>query len=251
MCLILFAYQKHPQYPLIVAANRDEFYERRTRQAQYWLDAPNVLAGRDLEKLGTWMGVTKEGKFAALTNYRNPSEESKSRSRGEIVADFLTEHKLIDEYVSKLEKSRGQYPGYNVLFGTAERMMYYSNVENTSKELPSGIYGLSNHLLDTPWPKVRRGKEQLRQALQNGNLQENLFKILHDQLIAKDEDLPNTGVGLEWERLLSPLFIQSEHYGTRASTVLLVDVNGNVHFTERTFSSRGFEEENKYTIRLN
>lgn len=234
MCLILFAYKKHPKYKLVVAANRDEFYERPTAPAHFWEDQPHILAGRDLSKMGTWMGITKDGRFAALTNYRDSKEmiEGK-RSRGELVADFLKSTAPSASYFKKIAAARRQYPGYNLLAGNPDELYYYSNVEDRMEKLEPGIYGVSNHVLNTEWPKVKRGKEGLAKLIANaeGSLTEKLFLLLQNADPAPDEFLPKTGVSLEWERILSPLFIKSEGYGTRSSTVMLMSEN-DIFFKE-------------------
>ena len=251
MCLILFAYKIHPQCPLIVAANRDEFYRRPTAPIHYWEDYPTILAGRDLEKMGTWMGVTTSGRFAALTNYRNPKEVTTGKqSRGELVADALKYDGDLKEYMQGLAKRQQQYPGYNLLAGDAKELYYYSNIGQELQKLEPGIYGVSNHLLNTEWPKVERGKEGLSQIITGAreNLVEELMLLLQHADPALDESLPNTGVSLEWERLLSPLFIQSEHYGTRSSTVLLLSVK-EMEYVERVFSD-GEVSERSYKVDL-
>ncbi|GLB61483.1 NRDE family protein [Cytobacillus sp. NCCP-133] len=225
MCLILFAYKQHPKYKLVVAANRDEFYGRPTAPAHFWEDQPNLLAGRDLSKMGTWMGITKDGRFAALTNYRDPEDGTQGkRSRGELVADFLKGTAPPAEYLKKTAANRQQYPGFNLLAGNPDKLYYYSNVENRMEKLKPGIYGVSNHVLNTEWPKVKRGKEGLAKLIENPeeNFTEKLFLLLQNADPAPDENLPKTGVSLEWERILSPLFIKSEGYGTRSSTVMLM-----------------------------
>jgi uncharacterized protein with NRDE domain len=251
MCLILLAYKVHPQYPLIVAANRDEFYRRPTAPIHYWEDDPTVLAGRDLEKMGTWMGVTTSGRFAALTNYRNPKEViTGKQSRGELVADALKYNGDLKEYMQGLANRQQQYPGYNLLAGDAKELYYYSNMGQELQKLEPGIYGVSNHLLNTEWPKVKRGKEGLSHIITENreNLIEELMVLLQHADPAPDESLPNTGVSLEWERLLSPLFIQSEHYGTRSSTVLLLSVK-EMEYVERVFSD-GEVSERSYKVDL-
>ncbi|MBG9444575.1 NRDE family protein [Cytobacillus firmus] len=235
MCLILFAYKAHPKYKLIVAANRDEFYERPTAPAHFWEDHPHILAGRDLRKMGTWMGVTKNGRFAALTNYRDPNEVTEGkRSRGDLVGDFLIGSASPADFMNRASEHRSSYPGYNLLTGNLEELFYYSNVEDRVELLQPGIYGVSNHVLDTEWPKVKKGKEGLSALLDNaeGNLTENLFTLLRNADPAPDELLPKTGVSLEWERMLSPLFIKSDGYGTRSSTVLLMSKD-EIFYKER------------------
>lgn len=251
MCLILFAYRVHPEYPILIAANRDEFYKRPTLSANFWDDYPNVLAGRDLEKLGTWMGITRGGRLAALTNYRNPNEQSKSRSRGEIVSRFLTGGWALEEYAQLLHQEREQFPGYNLLFGNEDELFVYSNVSDEVEKLSPGIYGLSNGFLNTPWPKVVKGKERLRYALNyKESLDEQLFQVLADSDRAPDAELPHTGVGQELERMLSPLFIQSSDYGTRTSTILKISINGRVSFKERTFQSNLSYNEQLFEFEL-
>ncbi|PLT33467.1 hypothetical protein CUU64_14020 [Bacillus sp. V5-8f] len=251
MCLILFAYQSHPKYKLIVAANRDEFYKRPTAPVHYWQDHPQILAGRDLEKMGTWMGVTTTGRFAALTNYRNPQEKTEGkRSRGELVANFLKTHEISKDYLKKVKVERDLYPGYNFLAGDANELYYYSNVEDTVKRLDPGIYGVSNHLLNTAWPKVQRGKEGLSQIVGDSveQMTEKLLNLLQNADPFPDELLPNTGVSQEWERILSPLFIKSEGYGTRSSTVVLMS-EGEIYYRERVFVAENSKDQ-EYTIHL-
>ncbi|URT70459.1 NRDE family protein [Cytobacillus firmus] len=235
MCLILFAYKAHPKYKLIVAANRDEFYERPTAPAHFWEDHPHILAGRDLRKMGTWMGITKNGRFAALTNYRDPNEVTEGkRSRGDLVGDFLIGSASPADFMNRASEHRSSYPGYNLLAGNLEELFYYSNVEDRVELLQPGIYGVSNHVLDTEWPKVKKGKEGLSALLDNaeGSLTEELFTLLRNADPAPDELLPKTGVSLEWERMLSPLFIKSDGYGTRSSTVLLMSKD-EIFYKER------------------
>jgi uncharacterized protein with NRDE domain len=251
MCLILFAYHSHPNYPLIVAANRDEFLKRPTAPADYWEDAPHILAGRDLEKMGTWMGITTSGQFAALTNYRDPNEHSEGkRSRGELVADFLKENANPASYMEKLKEKREMYPGFNLLAGNIDELFYYSNIENKVYQLEPGIYGISNHLLNTNWPKVERGREHLVKIIEGGqaNIAQDLLFMLQNADPAPDHLLPKTGVSLEWERILSPLFIKSDGYGTRSSTVLLAS-REEITYKERVFTSEGIKDS-VFTINL-
>jgi len=236
MCLILLAWHAHPDYPLVVAANRDEFLARRTAAADFWQDAPEVLAGRDLEAGGTWLGMTRGGRFAALTNYRDPARiKPGAPSRGELVSRFLRGRQTPGEYFAELELIAARYNGFNLLFGDTESMWCFSNCGEGARRLEPGVYGLSNHLLDTPWPKVARGKSALAIALQALPDEAPLFALLQDDRVAPDQDLPRTGVSLEWERLLSAAFIRSPAYGTRSATVLLRDRHGAVRFVEQTF----------------
>ncbi|WP_210364759.1 NRDE family protein [Bacillus sp. REN3] len=244
MCLILFAYKSHPKYSLIIAANRDEFYHRPTAPAGFWKDEPTILAGRDLEKLGTWMGVTSTGRFAALTNFRDPSEVTEGkRSRGELVADFLRGKDDPRTYLEEAAKKRELYPGYNLLAGDQSQLYYYSNKNGAVHEVQPGIHGVSNHLLDTDWPKVKLGKAGLADTIEKNesSLAENLFDHLANADPAEDHFLPSTGVSLEWERLLSPMFIRSEGYGTRSSTVILMN-DEEIFFKERVFNGAGHSD---------
>lgn len=236
MCLILLAYRSHPDYPLIVAANRDEFLDRPTEPARFWKDHPDLLAGRDGVGGGTWMGITRRGRFAALTNYRDPFASVKNKkSRGLLVRDYLTAEISPRNYLNNLSKHRTSYPGFNLLVGSPRELWYYSNQKNMISSVEPGIHGLSNALLDTPWPKVVKGKERMAACLQKPD-PSCLFELLADEEPAPDEQLPDTGIGLERERLLSPAFIRAPGYGTRSSTVLLVSARGEVNFIERSFA---------------
>jgi len=238
MCLILLAYGQHPRYPLMLAANRDEFYDRPTAAASYWEDAPDLFAGRDLVHGGTWLGITRDGRFAALTNYREPhAERAAAPSRGELVSRFLKSGVGAKDYLEQLRRQGGAYHGFNLVFGCPDALYCYSNRNGQAVRIAPGIHGLSNHLFDTPWPKVVRGKNALAEVAQLADpASEDLFSILADRTRAPDELLPDTGIGLEWERLLSPIFIASERYGTRSSTVLLLDTDRRVTIVERTFN---------------
>lgn len=236
MCLILAAWQAHPDYPLVVAANRDEFFARPTAPAQFWEEAPDVLAGRDLEAGGTWLGVTRRGRFAALTNFRDPARNKPGvPSRGGLVSGFLYGAQSAEEYLRELETVADRYNGFNLMFGGRDGLWCFSNCGEGERKLPPGVYGLSNHLLDTPWPKVARGKSALADALEALPDEGPLFALLSDDSIAPDNALPRTGVSLEWERLLSASFVRSPAYGTRSSTVVLLDRTGKLRFTEQTF----------------
>jgi uncharacterized protein with NRDE domain len=245
ICLILFAYHVHPKYKLIVAANRDEFYQRPTAPAHFWEDEPEILAGRDLEKMGTWMGVTKSGRFAALTNYRDPKEMTAGkRTRGELVSDALKYNGDFIKYMKNLARNNESYPGYNLLASDGDQLYYYSNVGQELKKVTPGIYGVSNHLLNTEWPKVQMGKSGLTEIINNKqtDLVEELFTLLQKTDQAPDEKLPLTGVSLELERMLSPMFIKSENYGTRSSTILLKS-DSEMQYVERVFANNEVKDQ--------
>lgn len=242
MCLALLAYHTHPRYRLILAANRDEFYRRPTAAAAFWEDDPNVLAGRDLEKGGTWLGVTRTGRVALVTNYREGgTSRADARSRGLLVSNYLQSSERPVEYVEKLKPDEREYNGYNLVAGNCDELYYHSNRSRDIRRLREGVYGLSNHLLDTPWPKVRRSKETLFGLLdQDGRaLIDGLFDMLADHSRPEDGQLPDTGIGIQWERLLSAAFIASPDYGTRSSTIVLIDKTGRGAFIERSFGPGG------------
>lgn len=244
MCTLLLAYRTHPRYPLIVAANRDEYYQRPTAQASFWDDAPQIFAGRDLVHGGTWFGVTRAGRVAALTNYRDPADLVRhGPSRGNLVSGFLQAQGGAGEFVARLRREGETYGGYNLVMGEADRLFCYSSKTDHLVRIEPGIHGLSNHLLDTPWPKVVRGKEALGRLLEKEEVApEELFALLADKSHPPDDQLPDTGVGLDMERLLSPVFIESERYGSRCSTVLTVDSAGKATFVERSFECGGVRE---------
>lgn len=251
MCLINFHLQKHPKYKLVIAANRDEFYGRPTDKAHFWPDSPNLLAGRDLLQKGTWLGVTKTGRFAALTNIRDLSLEGKDKkSRGGIVSGFLNDKITAEEYLEGIRKDRNSYAGFNILVGNAEKLFHYNNVHDEISEVTPGTHSLSNDTLNTPWPKVVKGKTNLDSYLmKQDNLEsDKLFDILENAEQATDDLLPNTGVGMELERSLSASFIKTPEYGTRSATVLLIDREDNVTFKERTYKEGVLESEQEFSF---
>lgn len=249
MCLILVARKSHPAYKLIIAANRDEYHDRPTEPAAFWPDRPQLLAGRDLRAGGTWLGITKRGKFAAITNYREGgAKKSSAPSRGNLVHDFLVGQENPSDYIEKVKNEAGFYNGMSLIVGRTEGLFFYSNRDERVRTVRAGIYGLSNHLLDTPWPKVIRGKAMLQRLLakEEDPTPDAVMEILADRSIPEDKDLPDTGVGIEWERVLSPIFVSSPTYGTRCSTVLFMDQANRVTFVEKTF---GLHPEDAKTVR--
>jgi len=238
MCLIVFAWRPdHPQ-PLIVAANRDEFYARPTQPLAQWPHAPGVHAGRDLEAGGTWLGIGANGRFAALTNIRDPGQPASLKSRGELVAGFLTGEMSIDDYLSDVVGRSQEYAGFNLLVGNANELWHFNARNSEAVMLAPGVYGLSNAGLDTPWPKVLKAKAALSEQLDDPQ-PEALLAILSDAQTAPFIELPDTGVGLATETLLSSVFIASPTYGTRASTALIVQADGTRLMVERSFGPYG------------
>ncbi len=238
MCLIVFAWQLLPGIPLVAAANRDEFFDRPAAPASWWEDHPQVYAGRDLQGGGTWMGITREGRFAAITNVRAPSEmRSDAPSRGALVADYLTGKASPQEYIERISPDAHRFNGFNLLVGDNSMLIWYSNRaledERNGKPLAAGIYGLSNGTLDTPWPKVVRTKAQFGSLLCQEAPEGAYFEMLADTTRASDCRLPQTGVGKEWERLLSAVCIESPEYGTRVSTVARLYADGSAALEER------------------
>jgi uncharacterized protein with NRDE domain len=252
VCLIAVAYRVHPDFPLVVAANRDEFYERPTAQAAFWEDQPAILAGRDLECMGTWLGVTRTGRFAAVTNYRDPSDlRTSAESRGTLVSRFLAQDDPAADFIDEVDANAGAYRGFNLLVYDSEELFYYSNRGAVRQRLAPGIYGLSNHLLDTPWPKVRLVRERLGAALAAEPATESLFALMADTSMAPEDELPQTGVGAEREKMLSAARIVSATYGTRCSSVLVQSGSGTVRFAERTYGPEGAELDTAgYEFRL-
>ena len=260
MCLILFAINSHPDYPFVVAANRDEFYARPTKKIEWWSDYSHVLGARDQADVlglpGTALGLSQKGKFSAITNIRAPSEKNPDlRTRGELTAKFLSQSKPIHEFITDHQKSFLQYNGFNLLLGdlsnvarpeffwVSNRLLVGDKIRQRKTINPTaisaGLYGLSNAMLDTPWPKVRSGVAQFAQALarDSGKFNQDAmyFNLLADNNNFSDQVLPSTGVSQEWEKALAPIFIQTEHYGTRSSTLLRVRKDGMFQMIERSF----------------
>ena len=242
MCLVLVVWRTHPQYPCLVAANRDEFHARPTAAAAWWPDHSQILAGRDLEAGGTWLGMTRTGRFAALTNYRDPEQrQTQAPSRGALVTYMLESGVSVAEGLAYLRAEGPDYNGFNMIFSDGERLGIFESTRGAGRELGPGIYGLSNHLLDTPWPKVQKAKSRLQAALSNITDTAPLLALLRDDRPAPDAQLPQTGVSVEWERLLSSAFVRAQDYGTRCSTIIRIEAQGRAHFEEWSWSPIGAE----------
>jgi uncharacterized protein with NRDE domain len=240
MCLILWAKDCHPKFKLVLMANRDEFYNRPTSPAAFWSDQPSILAGKDELQGGTWMGLTTDGRFAALTNYRDPSNHNPhAPSRGHLVQNYLESRIYADQYMQTLLEGELAYNGFNLLAGTYDKLFCISSREKIIREIDRGVHGLSNSFLDVPWPKVTRGKQALIDIVQYPKIDvDDLFAIMADKELPCDHELPCTGMNLEWERILAPLYVESSDYcyGTRSTTIVLMDNQDKVQFWERSFT---------------
>jgi uncharacterized protein with NRDE domain len=252
MCLILIAWQAREDYSMVVAANRDEFHVRPTSGAGFWSDIPQILAGRDLEAMGTWLGVTRGGRFAAVTNVRVPLDAGTgSRSRGLLAREFLESDEAAVAYALRVEEQASAYRAFNLLLGDGRELWWLSNRASSPRRLEPGIYGLSNDVLDAPWPKVIRGKAHLGRIMSAAPAIEPLLELLDDTSVPTDDQLPDTGVGIERERLLAAARIVSPEYGTRCSSALVLGRDGRLQFAERAFDARGAQTETlRYDLRL-
>jgi len=242
MCLILFAWQAHPRYPLVVAANRDEFHDRPTAAAAFWEETPDIMAGRDLQAGGTWLGISRNGRFAAISNYREPLYKASEleNSRGHLVRDFLLDNSAPESYAEHLQIRGNVYRGFNILIGDPDALFYVSNRKNRPVKVDPGHHGLSNHLLNTDWPKVRNGRSRLNSVLKDEQVDpEALLELLADRSTRSATSLSTEELQSEPERMNKRIFIDSPVYGTRSSTVLLVDNNGEMTFVERQFHTDG------------
>lgn len=240
MCLIVIAWKARDDLPLIVAANRDEWRDRPAVAAHWWKDAPDLFAGRDLKAGGTWMGVTRSGRFAAVTNFRDPSDRrTTALSRGGLVSTFLLGRESPGTFLEGLRQQVSRYNGFNLVVGDGDELWYFGSREALPRAIEPGVHGLSNHLLDEPWPKVVRGRMAMEAALLDADPSLALFEMLSDGQGAPDAALPNTGVGIAWERRLASALITGEDYGTRCSTVISCSRGGEVRVEERTRGADG------------
>jgi len=252
LCLIVLAWRARADLALVVAANRDEWRDRPAEPAHWWPDIPSLLAGRDVRAGGTWMGVTREGRFAAVTNFRDPTERrSGARSRGELVSAFLSGRAQPEAFLTQVLERAPEYNAFNLLAGDREGLWYLASREARVRPVPPGVHGLSNHVLDEPWPKVVRARRAMEASLGEPDPVPRLFEVLSDAGEAPDNELPETGVGVDWERRLSAALITGKDYGTRASTVLSISAAGEVSFEERSRGPNGAEEaRSRHDFRL-
>lgn len=237
MCLIVFSYKSNPSYPFVLATNRDEFYGRPTQAAHIWQTSPKIIAGKDKEAGGTWLGVSETGRFAALTNHRKMDDvKEDTTSRGIIVKDFLLSERNPREYLGELQRDGDQFNGFNLIAGNFDDLYYMSNRKEGIYKIKPGIHAVSNAFLNTPWPKTVYAAEVFQEILNNGGAdEEKLFEMLkHDERYPIDR-LPDTGLPKEMEKAVSSVFIQTDNYGTRSSTLLTVDNHHSVHFVEKSY----------------
>ncbi len=248
MCLILFAWRVHPRFRLVLAANRDEFHARPSAAAAFWADERDLLGGRDLESMGTWLGMTRAGRIAAVTNVRDgrSTPPSDARSRGRLTSEFLRGGATPAQFAEAVSREAGAYRGFNLLLADREELWWTSNRGNGARRLEPGVYGVANELLDTPWPKVTAGKASLERVVQTGPSLACLLALLDDTQVYADDQLPDTGVGLERERMLAPVRIVSPVYGTRCSSAVLVGADGWTQFAERSYEPDGTEGSSVY-----
>jgi uncharacterized protein with NRDE domain len=240
MCLIAIAWRARADLPLVVAANRDEWRDRPAEPARWWSDRPGVLAGRDLRAGGTWLGISRSGRFAAVTNFRDPSDRrSTARSRGELVADFLAGDEEPMAYVERIALRAHEYNAFNLLVADTATLWYFGSREGPPRPVAPGVHALSNHILDEPWPKVNSARRAMEAAVRENDPAPGLFEMLSDPTPALDQHLPRTGVPLDWERRLSPALITGEDYGTRNSTVVMRNADLSPVLEERTRDAAG------------
>jgi uncharacterized protein with NRDE domain len=241
MCLLVFAWRRHPRYPLVLAGNRDEFHARPAAPAGWWDDPGDLLAGRDLQGGGTWLGVTRAGRVAVVTNYRELGERRRDApSRGGLIVEYARSRESPERFLARLAATAQAYAGFNLIAGDAATLAYFSNRGPAPRALGPGIYGLCNHLLDTPWPKLTRVRERFDSAVAADRVDPDaLVALLDDRTPAADEERPDTGLPAELERALSAPFIVTPTYGTRCSTVVTISTDGRCEFVERRFDAEG------------
>jgi uncharacterized protein with NRDE domain len=245
MCIIFVAFRSHPDYRLVVAANRDEFRDRPTERAHRWKEGGGIIGGRDLRSGGTWFGIHTDGRFAALTNFREPAVAAAdgSPSRGALVVSYLQSGAAPQAWLASLARRSGQWGGFSLFVSDLDQLAHLSNRRNVPDSLGPGIWAVSNGLLGDPWPKVERGKAEFRKIVdERGADVERLMTLLRDDSAADPSELPDTGVGSERERELSPIFIRGHLYGTRSSTVLCIREDGRGTLIEQQWSGDGAAE---------
>lgn len=253
MCLVMLSWQMSRQTPLIIAANRDERFDRPATPIDWWPDAPQIIAGRDQAAGGTWLGMTRSGRFGIITNFRDPIPQPAVRSRGELIPAWLQSDEDALAFQGWLEANESEFAGYNLLFGDDHGLHYFSNRSASAGPLTAGVYALSNAALNSDWPKVRRARDYMQQALDHGIADsEHFAAFLSDKTPARDDDLPQPYLPIEHRRVLSAPFIVGETYGTRCTTVVTRHADNTVHLHERHFAPLGERRDDyrlSFTIR--
>ena len=239
MCLVLVAWRQHPDWPLIVAGNRDEFHARPTEALHWWADKSDVLAGRDLQAGGTWLGLSREGRFATVTNYRDAvPPKAELRSRGELVTDFIGSGTSPADYAESIDASA--YAGFNLFVSDGRTLAYGNNRDGSPRELPPGLYGLANATLDAPWHKTLVSKERLKALLDTDTINtSSLFRMLDDRQPGPAHDVSTDGLSFKRAHAMTAPFIVQPDYGTRSSTVVLCSAAGDIEIAERRFTPDG------------
>ncbi|MBL4900185.1 MAG: NRDE family protein [Colwellia sp.] len=248
MCILFFAIKQHPKYPVIICANRDEFHQRPTQAMHWWpknnllaanVLANDVLAGKDLQAGGTWLGLNKQGRFSALTNFRQPDLiDQNKQSRGELVLQALAHQN--EEMTKELAKSSSDYNGFNLVFGQLDKLVCFDSVSQKQQVLSAGFHSLCNGALDNIWPKMALGQATLAEAIKDHSLDiAQLFKLMKNGQQAQTEHLPKTGVPLNWEQLLSSIFIISPEYGTRTTNIITLDNQGIISIYDQSYNEQG------------
>ena len=239
MCLVVVAWQQHPEYPLIIAGNRDEFHTRPTKEMHWWPDRPDIVGGRDLQAAGTWLAFHRTGRFSTITNFRDAEAPvAKLRSRGHLVTDFLESSDAPIDFLANIDG--GAYAGFNLLVSDGETLAWLSNRGGSARVLPPGVYGLSNALLDSPWDKVTRSKATIERLIQQDKINETeLLRLLNDRLKAPTGEIDTDGLPFATAHAISAPFIVLPDYGTRSSSVAFCDRGGNWRLQERRFDANG------------
>lgn len=248
MCLLVLAWRAHPRYQLVLAANRDEYHERSSDPLAKWPPPSDILAGRDQRAGGAWLGLDRTRRFGVVTNFRDLQRPRRSApSRGRLIPEYLAGTAGPQDYLAQLETDAPGYSGFNLLVGDLEQLWYASNrMDRFAQLLPAGIHGLSNEFLDSPWPKLQRVRQGFETWLARqsnapddaGPIVTELLALLADGTPAP-EGSPSTGLSPDWERTLSSPFVTHPAYGTRCSSVLLIEPSGAAVMFERRFDPSG------------
>lgn len=253
MCILFFAIEQHPRFPVVICANRDEFHQRPTQIMHWWPETQDnkgdqlpILAGKDLQAGGTWLGLNPQGRFSALTNYRQPqSFDNSKKSRGDLVINALS--KPTSKITEQLLKTTNQYNGFNLVVGQLNNLMCFDSVTKKQQTLSSGYHSLCNGALDDIWPKMALGQNQLANAisanltqnLSQTSLVEHLFTLMQNEQQASENGLPNTGLSIDWEQKLSSIFIVSPEYGTRTTNIIILDDQKNIYVYDQSYNAQG------------